>query len=626
MGDVQPFNSLTSGINAMQLKKLSPLAGLILTGLLSACGGGGGDAPPPAAPPPPPAITVSALSLNSATPNTIAENTLRFDGGVCSGGTGTLTAAWDFGDSTTVGSYAPHNYLDSAAGTRTVTVTCTDTAGTTAGTATLRLTVLAAAMNGFLGKSWTTYRALETNASPYPVAGITSAGDLYGVWIRRYNTIDKAVAAGLASLSSPNWTVTNTGESPTGGSPDVLYTGANQSPYDDSNGTLGSNGETAPIDMAVSSNGHAIAAWMAGSSLYFSTKSSLHDPWTVAKEITTPIINSSVKVVVNDDGNGAIAYCTNAGAMVVPITGITEGTAKSISTQCGVTDTGIAGLQLYQRFRAFDVAINTQSKIYAVGVLSGSTSGSSVAVQTYSPGSPGVWSTPVIRVADNLATPPSSLSMSLSPSGQKGMIAWPQIPTGNPNFAVHTAGLQADGINWSSGKVINFNYTPSNTYVRPMIAVNDGGDVALTMLETPSGGAQRLVITNCAACAVTSLQGWATNLTPVYSVTSTGALPSLAKQYVAADLAIDQWGTALITSGDENFGYSWAGTYSKNGVFSNLKRIGPTDTLNSIDYYGTSSFRYQTMRATPDGNAILTTAIYDNSSPNPIKSGFMLLK
>ena len=607
----------------MQLKKLSPLAGLLLTALLSACGGGGDDAPPPPAAPIPPAITITNVALSSTSPAAYAENVLVFDGGVCGGGTGALTATWDYGDGTTLvvnpGANPTHTYAEAKTGPNTVTVKCADTAGTAIQTSTLKLTIQSAAMKGFLGKTWTTYQALEANVSAYPVAGITSAGDLYGVWIRRYDASNKAIATGLASLGNANWTLTNPGN---GDPSDALYTGTDQSPYNDANGNF--NGATAPIDMAVSPNGLAIAAWMVGSgpgsSLYFSTKSSPQAPWTTAKKITRPIINSSVKVVVNDAGNGAIAYCTSAGAEVVPVNGTTDGSFQPISTQCGDTTTDIAGLQLYQRYRAFDVAIDTNSKIYAVGVSSGSTSGSSVAVQTYS----GTWST-VTRVGDNLTATPSSLSMSLSPSGKKGMIAWPQKPTGSTKFATYTSGLKADGT-WSSSNAVNTDYALSVDYTHPFIAVNDSGDVALTMMATPDGTSSRLVITNCAACSTTSAQGWATTLKTVQSIMNTGAMPTTVGKYFAADLAIDNWGTALITAGDENFRYSWAGTYSKNGVLSNLKPIGPANAMNIIDSYGNFSFRYQTMRATATGNAILTTAIYDYQSTTPYKSGFMLLK
>lgn len=633
MGDVQPFNSLTSGTNAMQLKKLSPLAGLLLTALLGACGGGGDDEPPPPAAPPPAAVSVSAVSLSSTSPPAYAENNLKFDGGECSGGTGALTVSWNFGDGTALDSSttAPHThkYVEAAVGNKTVTVTCTDSTGKTSSLS-KSIDVQTAAMKGFLGKSWTTYRALESNFSPYPVAGITSTGDLYGVWIRRYDLGNYAVAAGLATLDNPNWTLTNTGQSPNGGTPDALYTGTDQSPYNDANG--GANGETAPIDLAVSPSGRAIAAWVAGTSptslsLYFSTKSSLAATWTPATKLTgvggaiVSVINDSVKVVVNDDGNGAIAYCTSSGAYAVPVNSNSVNTSgiKLISKQCGDMETTNYG---YQRFRAFDVGIDPQSKIYAVGVLDGTASStSSVAVQTYS-GS--AWSPIIQRVADNMATPPASLSMSLSPNGVKGQIAWPQKDPNTLKFVVYTSGLQADKT-WSTGVYVTSAFTPNTNYTRPLIAVNDAGDVAMTMLVKPDGGTQTVRITNCAACAASG-QTWGTTLTQIMTVGYSGATPTSVGQYVALDLAIDQYGTALITNVDYTFNNSWAGTYSKTGVLSNLKRIGPSGNSNNIGSYGQMSFRYQTMRALPNGQAILTTAIYDSLNSAPIKSGFMLLK
>ncbi len=89
----------------MQLVKLSPIAAAVSATLLSACGGGGGGDPIA-----PPAIKVSPIALSKATPLAIAENELQFDGGVCSGGSGDLTASWDFGDKTPASASNTHTY------------------------------------------------------------------------------------------------------------------------------------------------------------------------------------------------------------------------------------------------------------------------------------------------------------------------------------------------------------------------------------------------------------------------------------------------------------------------------------------------------------------------------------
>ena len=94
-----------------------------------------------------------------------------------------------------------------------MTVTCTDSAGKTQlGTA--AITVASAAMNGFLGKNWTAYASIESNPLPYPVAGLTSSGDIYRVWIRSAVGTQNEVATGTTNFNSASWTV----------SPDVLTT------------------------------------------------------------------------------------------------------------------------------------------------------------------------------------------------------------------------------------------------------------------------------------------------------------------------------------------------------------------------------------------------------------------
>jgi hypothetical protein len=591
----------------MQLKKLSPLAGLILTGLLSACGGGGDEPPPPAAPPPPPGITVSALSLNSTTPKPYATDALQFDGGVCSGGTGTLTAAWDFGDGNGSGAYAPHTYLDSVAGTHTVTVTCTDTAGTAAGVATLQLNVLSAAMKGFLGRSWTSYAALETNVSPYPVAGIATSGDIYGVWIRRNAGGTNEVATGQTAFNQNNWTVAST----------ILNTTTDLSPFVDFQNA--NSGATAPIDIAVSPDGHALAAWMAGSSIYYATKSATNSAWSTPAKITVPIIFAPVKVVINDTGNGAIGYCTSSGAFVIPYFNNTAGAPEQISARCGVLDSFLTNNtpNAFHAHRAFDVAIDGASKLVVVGI-SVATSGpgkTAVAVKTYTAGA---WSS-LSRIADEIATVPESLSLSLSPNGTHGAIAWSQIdPTITPAPPANVFTSMWNGINWSAGVAFNHDITPTTTYDRPLVAVNNSGDAFMTMRLANATG-KVISATNYNASA--TLPQWSKEVA-IDGVSGGG-------EYRAMDIAIDTWGTGLVTQAESNFRYSQAGTFAKNpGVsqWSGMKIISSAhpDTV----YYSSQGYHYQTMRALPDGRAILVTSLYDQrpDSSARISSGYMMLK
>ena len=58
------------------------------------------------------------------------------------------------------------------------------------------------------------YASIESNPLPYPVAGLTSSGDIYGVWIRSAVGTQNEVATGTTNFNSASWTV----------SPDVLTT------------------------------------------------------------------------------------------------------------------------------------------------------------------------------------------------------------------------------------------------------------------------------------------------------------------------------------------------------------------------------------------------------------------
>ena len=72
----------------------------------------------------------------------------------------------------------------------------------------------AAVANGFLGKTWSAYSTIDpSNGSLYPVAGLTTAGDVYGVWLQSF-TGGTGVAAGSTSFNSTSWTLS--GQLPTG--------------------------------------------------------------------------------------------------------------------------------------------------------------------------------------------------------------------------------------------------------------------------------------------------------------------------------------------------------------------------------------------------------------------------
>ena len=617
----------------MQLKKLSPLAGLLLTALLSACGGGGDDAPPPPAAPIPPAITITNVALSSTSPAAYAENVLVFDGGVCGGGTGALTATWDYGDGTTPvvnpGTNPTHTYAEAKTGQNTVTVKCADTAGTAIQTNTLKLTIQSAAMKGFLGKSWTAYSSIETNTSPYPVAGMNTNGDIYGVWVRRngLTSANNEVVTGTTTFSLPNWNV----------EPSPLATGADRSPYIDFNKYM----LTTAIDIAVSPNGHAMAAWMAGTSVWYATKAP-GGAWSAPQSIASSAgntANKSIKVVVNDAGDGAIAYCKNlsytqppnpatpppappvvvtrAYAFVTPYLAHSTGGARQISNQCDTVDTDLGATATLQRNRAFDIAIDGSSKIFAAGIQD-ATSGapnslytsqkSAIALQI---NTGGTWAPVPLVFADEIDKSPESLSFSLSPNGTYRALAWNQVDVSTHSNVYFS---MWNGTAWSTVASFTHDISPTTDYSRPLIAVNDSGDAVIAMRLTDTFNVQSVAVANYDASAVPPAWGKEKIIAP-----SAG--------YRALDIAIDNWGTALVTNVDESINYTKAGTFAKKpgtAQWSGFKTIS-SSAPDTVYYLG--SIHYQTMRALPDGRAVLVTSVYDDRSiNNRISSGYMLLK
>ena len=618
----------------MQPNQLSPIAVAILATMLSACGGGG-DEPPPPAPVIPPAITVSSVSLSTSTPRAFAEDPLQFNGGVCSGGKGTLTASWDFGDGTGTGSSNTHTYAEANVGAKVVTVTCTDSAGTAGAAAKstkFNVIVESAAMKGFLGKEWSSYSSINPlRPSLYPVAGLANSGDVYGVWLPSIapsifsgDAADTKAISGTTNFSSSKWTL----------SADDLSTGTDKSPFDDTQPGV----RTTAIDLAVSPKGNAIAAWVAVSStgsnpsIWYTTKSGLTAAWAIPKQISVPVLNESIKVAINDDGVSAIAYCTGTTKTTTTTTGaltytnfavkdtvtgaevITNLSAPVpvrtvISNQCDTVDVGYADLQ---RHPLFGIAIdNTSSTIYAVGVASGATVSTNSVVRLKSLTSVGGL-IDTKDISGEMATSPKSLSFSRSPNGKFAAIAWNQVNTVSPFYSNVFTSIYANDT-WSAGKAIQDDFTTKD-YTRPLIAVNDTGIAFLAMQLNFATSPETEVATYDAAKWSAPNRG--TNIsTPSES------------QFNMTDVAIDNWGTGLITRLDKNSRYTQAGTFSKTGTWSGFKNILPLNTPN----YPGLRLHSQAMRALPDGRAILFTSIYDDITPRsgdskPWSSGYVLLK
>lgn len=108
----------------MTLGKSMACMGLAV--LLLGCGGGDGN-------PTPSTVSRGAITLTppvlsggkAAATAGVAES---FEGGLCSGGNGVLTTIWSYGDGSTITNSNIHTYA--IAGDFSLTVKCTDTAGT----------------------------------------------------------------------------------------------------------------------------------------------------------------------------------------------------------------------------------------------------------------------------------------------------------------------------------------------------------------------------------------------------------------------------------------------------------------------------------------------------------------
>jgi hypothetical protein len=109
--------------------------------LLNACGGGDASdvrlPDPNAANKVGPAVTVSAPYLSGGRTYTTGGTEEAFEGGVCSGGNGHLSAAWLYGDGSSSTPSNRHTYpIRSTTVFYGLTVQCTDTASNPTGTVT----------------------------------------------------------------------------------------------------------------------------------------------------------------------------------------------------------------------------------------------------------------------------------------------------------------------------------------------------------------------------------------------------------------------------------------------------------------------------------------------------------
>lgn len=554
---------------------------------LTACGGGAGNKDAGATPSSAGAATV-ALPLqltDPSAPTTVETGTsVQFDGGQCAGGGGVLTVSWSFGDGTKLSNTNSHIYA--SPGQYSVTVSCTDS-GTkqTLSTSPITVTVTPLTPHGFLGRAWSGYQTVDThNTSIYPLAGLAEDGKVYGAWLQNLNSGSGVASGRLDSVSEKAWTLE--GLIPFGGTP-VAFNNLVSSP------------RIGPLDLAVSPQGNVLVAWVAGTSLWYALRTP-DGGWSLPVQTTLAPSSATIKVAVNDAGDGAIAYCSAGGAQVVKVTrgSMAISAPQQISTRCSAM-VGYTGA-VPQLARAFDVAIdNTNSTIHAVGLMpSVAAAGKSqVVLFRHLPGS--AWAAPE-PISTELPTASFgsnfSLSYSLAPAGQYAGVAWSQSGDGGLSNAYARL---SDGGNW--GAITALQSNSSLAYALPLIAVNDDGKAFAAMArDDKARTSYDMYVSNYSASA-----GWMT--APVKANTWGG--------FAAVDVAIDQFGNGLVTHCDIGVD-TVAGTLSAAGGWSGLKAITPL--------YANGGFHYQAMRALPDGRAIVMTSVYASTGFAP--SGFVLLQ
>lgn len=554
---------------------------------LTSCGGGGNNdtqATPSTAGSGGVVLPIQ-LSDPSAPATTVETGTsVAFEGGQCVGGSGTLTTLWSFGDGTKMSNTNTHIYA--SPGQYSVFVTCTDS-GSRQTLTTLPITVTVTPLNphGFLGRAWSNYQAVDArNTSIYPLAGLAEDGRVYGAWLQNEGS-GAAVVSGRMDTGSPRtWLLE--GLLPLSG-PLVSF----------NNNMLAQR--VAPIDMAVSPQGRVLLAWVAGTSLWYTVRTP-DVGWSMPVQTALTPSSTTIKVAVNDAGDGAIAYCTAGGAQVVTVSSgsTVTSTPQQISSRCSaMVGYASTGLQLA---KAFDVAIdNTNSTVHAVGLMpsSGAAGKSQIMLRKYLPGS-GWAEAEAISVELPQASFSSSfsLSYSLAPAGQFAGVVWSQL---GANGISNAYARMADSGVW--GVINPLQSNTSAPYALPLIAVNDEGKAFVAMgQDSPAQSTYFMYLTNYNAA-----KGWMAN--PVKANTWGG--------FSAVDVAIDQFGHGLVTHCDIGVD-TVAGTLSSTGGWSGLRTITPL--------YGKNAFHYQAMRALPDGRAILMTSVLATTGYAP--SGFVLLQ
>lgn len=571
---------MNNSSNQYQLVGLS----LAATLCLAACGGGGSSSPPTITPSGNPdgsttALAVSNPSLVTTTP--VAGSVVQFAGGVCSGGKGALTAAWTFGDGSATSTSGSHTYA--SAGTYLVWVGCVDAGtGATKTTSSLSVKVAAAPVNktGFLASTWSSAKTIDpSNTAIYPVAAMGNDGVVQGLWLQNSALAASTVGSGQIATNplATSWTINP-----------VFDLGGATSAY---NNYLHRT-FPAPMDMALSPDGHGFAAWIAGTYLWYTTKTS-STSWATPTKLTIKPAADAVKVVVSNTGDAAIAYCDASGAQVVTYsaTGGIKLTPQQISTTC-INQIGSMSIG-EQIIRGFDLAIdNATSKVQAVGYMPSTSVTGNVLIAKRTYDSATGWSA-AVAVSEDLPKaklPGTSISMSLSPNGLNEAVAWSGTGSGGLSNAfarITIAGVQ--------GAILPLQSNNSVAYSTPYIAVNDGGYAFAVMSSD----------TTPYMVNYQPSKGWMT--TPKRVASYSG--------YSGIDVAIDKFGNGLVTLNDAEI-QSLAVTLSADGLTSAGQTV--------FSGYGYGDYHYQTLRALPDGRAILVVSTYPSSGY--LASSYTVLK
>lgn len=445
---------------------------------------------------------------------------------------------------------------------------------------------------GFLARSWSIFQSIDpNNGAIFPVAGLSADGAVIGAWVTNFTGKDGLETGSYAnSASASAWKL------------DGLLPG--------SEGNLNFNNalygyRQAAMDLAVSPNGNSIVAWISidpvthNTVLQFSTKSA-QGAWKPSTAILR-VASLPIKVVISNNGDAAIGYCGASGAEVVPYNAQSAniGSTIRVSKICSPTNQQ-SSTYATQFAKAFDLAIDAVGKIQSIGLLDSADVQGLTMVGMRSFTSSTI-SGSVTRISENLpaSTDPAmsnfSVSYSQSPNGHAA-VAWAQKGT-HTKFDVMTRFY--DGATWES--ISSVETSNDKDFILPEIAVNDSGEATLAMADPDaSGGLYDLYV----------LQRGTNNMwTSPTNVYDSG--------YTAVQVATDSYGNGLLTMVDGSV--SKFGILGKGGKWSGLKSLLPAGQS-----FGYRNFHYQTMRALPDGQAIIVVGTrYENGY---ISSGFSILK